>query len=47
VPRHFPKESLVIGYKGPKTIVIDKSYEEIDEYTMVDVLFICANLLNP
>ncbi len=33
---HFRKEHVVIGYIGIKTIIIDKVYEEIDEYLMLD-----------
>jgi uncharacterized membrane protein len=33
---HFRKEHVVIGYAGTKTIIVDKVYEEIDEYLMLD-----------
>ena len=33
---HFRKEHVVIGYAGVKTIILDKVYEEIDEYLMLD-----------
>lgn len=32
----FRKEDLVIGYVGSKTIVVNKRYEEIDEYLVLD-----------
>jgi len=35
LPR-FGTESLVIGYLGIKTLIVNKAYEEIDEYLMVD-----------
>ena len=33
---HFRKENVVIGYVGVKTIIINKVYEDIDEYLMLD-----------
>jgi uncharacterized membrane protein len=33
---HFRKENVVIGYVGSKTIVINKVYEEFDEYLILD-----------
>ncbi|MHC1741583.1 MAG: DUF1269 domain-containing protein [Syntrophobacteraceae bacterium] len=33
---HFKKESVVIGYVGIKTVIVNKAYEEIDEYLMLD-----------
>jgi uncharacterized membrane protein len=33
----FRMENVVIGYLGIKTIIINKMYEEIDEYLMLDV----------
>jgi len=33
---NFRKENLVIGYIGVKTIVVNKMYEEVDEYLMLD-----------
>jgi len=35
LPR-FRREHVVIGYVGVKTIIVDKRYEEIDEYLMLD-----------
>ncbi len=35
IPRFRP-ENVVIGYVGIKTIIINKAYEEIDEYLMLD-----------
>ncbi len=32
----FVPENIVIGYLGPKTIVLDKTYEQIDTYAMLD-----------
>lgn len=32
----FRLENVVIGYAGMKTIIVDKRYEEIDEYFMLD-----------
>ncbi len=32
----FGKENVVIGYLGIKTIIVNKMYEEIDEYLMLD-----------
>jgi len=32
----FRPENVVIGYVGIKTIIINKAYEEIDEYLMLD-----------
>lgn len=32
----FRTENVVIGYVGIKTIIINKAYEEIDEYLMLD-----------
>jgi uncharacterized membrane protein len=32
----FRTENVVIGYAGVKTIIVNKAYEEIDEYLMVD-----------
>ncbi|MGC8491389.1 MAG: DUF1269 domain-containing protein [Syntrophobacteraceae bacterium] len=34
----FSRENVVIGYLGPKTIVIHKTYEEIDDYVMLNTL---------
>ena len=33
---HFHRENVVIGYVGIKTIIINKAYEEIDEYLMLN-----------
>ena len=33
---HFRKENVVIGYVGVKTIIVNKVYEDIDEYLMLD-----------
>jgi uncharacterized membrane protein len=33
---HFRKENVVIGYVGSKTIIVNKVYEEIDEYLLLD-----------
>jgi uncharacterized membrane protein len=33
---HFRKENVVIGYVGSKTIILNKMYEEIDEYLVLD-----------
>jgi uncharacterized membrane protein len=33
---HFHVENVVIGYAGVKTIIVNKVYEEIDEYFMLD-----------
>jgi uncharacterized membrane protein len=33
---HFPRESVVIGYVGIKTIIVNRMHEEIDEYLMLD-----------
>ena len=33
---HFRKENVVIGYVGSKTIVINRQYDEIDEYLLLD-----------
>jgi uncharacterized membrane protein len=33
---HFKSHNVVIGYSGIKTIVINKAYEEIDEYLSLD-----------
>lgn len=33
---NFGKENVVIGYLGIKTIIVNKMYEEIDEYLMLD-----------
>ncbi len=35
IPR-FKRENVVIGYVGIKSIIINKAYEEIDEYVMLD-----------
>lgn len=32
----FGRESVVIGYLGIKTLIVNKTYEEIDEYLTVD-----------
>lgn len=32
---HFRKENVVIGYVGIKTVIVNKAYEEIDEYLML------------
>lgn len=32
----FAPENIVIGYAGPKTIVLDRTYEQIDAYAMLD-----------
>lgn len=32
----FRKENVVIGYVGSKTIIVNKVYEEIDEYLILD-----------
>ncbi len=34
---NFPMENVVIGYLGTKTIVIDKHYEQIDAYLLLNV----------
>jgi uncharacterized membrane protein len=33
---HFRTENVVIGYVGIKTVIVNKVYEEIDEYLMLD-----------
>ena len=33
---HFKEHNVVIGYVGIKTVVVNKAYEEIDEYLMLD-----------
>jgi uncharacterized membrane protein len=33
---HFRKENVVIGYVGSKTILVNRVYEEIDEYLLLD-----------
>jgi uncharacterized membrane protein len=33
---HFRKENVVIGYVGVKTIIVNRVYEDIDEYLMLD-----------
>jgi uncharacterized membrane protein len=33
---NFGTENVVIGYVGVKTIMVDKQFEEIDEYVMLD-----------
>lgn len=33
---NFRKNRLIIGYAGIKTIIVNKAYEEIDEYFMLD-----------
>lgn len=33
---NFRKENVVIGYVGIKTIIVNKAYEEIDEYLMLN-----------
>ena len=33
---NFGLESVVIGYAGTKTIIVNKAYEEIDEYLVLD-----------
>ncbi len=33
---HFRKDAVVIGYAGIKTVIVNKAYEEIDEYLMLD-----------
>ncbi len=33
---NFGKENVVIGYLGIKTIIVNKMYEEIEEYLMLD-----------
>lgn len=33
---HFKREHVVIGYVGLKTVIVNKAYEEIDEYLMLD-----------
>jgi hypothetical protein len=33
---NFGRENVVIGYVGIKSIVLNKAYEEIDEYLMLD-----------
>lgn len=32
----FKPESVVVGYVGIKTVIVNKAYEEIDEYLMID-----------
>jgi uncharacterized membrane protein len=34
---NFSPQNIIIGYLGPKTIVIDKSYETIDDYLALNV----------
>lgn len=33
---NFSPENVVIGYAGTKTIIVNKAYEDIDEYLMLD-----------
>jgi uncharacterized membrane protein len=33
---YFPRENVVIGYVGIKTIIVNRMHEEIDEYLMLD-----------